>query len=70
MRAAPSAVTAPSSEIHRSGNQNSSSATIDSITLSDNGSFIYLRFTGFSSLTDEVAQVIFLNSNMSIDSEL
>ena len=70
MRAAPSAVTAPSSEIHRSGNQNSSSATIDSITLSDNGSFLNLRFTGFSSLTDETAQVVFLNSDMSIDSEL
>mgnify|MGYP003124362366 CR=1 FL=1 len=70
MRAAPSAVTAPSSEIHRSGNQNSSSATIDSISLSDNGSFIFLRFTGFTSVTDEAAHVIYLNSDMPIDAEL
>ena len=70
IRAAPSSVTAPTSEFHRSGNQNSSSATIDAIVLSHNNSFLNLRLTGFSSLTDEVAQVVYNNNEMSIDAEL
>jgi len=70
IRAAPSAVTAPTSEFHRSGNQNSSSATIDSITLAHNSSFLNLRLTGFTSVTDEAAHVVYNNNEMSIDSEL
>mgnify|MGYP003135937952 CR=1 FL=1 len=70
IRAAPSSVTAPTSEFHRSGNQNSSSATIDAIVLAHNNSFLSLRLTGFSSLTDEVAQVVYNNNEMSIDAEL
>ena len=70
IRAAPSAVTAPTSQFHRSGNQNSSSATIDSITLAHNSSFLNLRLTGFTSVTDEAPHVVYNNNEMSIDSEL
>jgi len=70
IRAAPSSVTAPTSQFHRSGNQNSSSATIDSIVLSHNSSFLNLRLTGFTSVTDEAPHVVYNNNEMSIDSEL
>jgi len=67
LRAAPSSIAGLS--VHRSGNQ-TASVTIDSIGFSANSSFLYIRFTGFSSGTDEAAFVVYLNANMKLDSEL
>ena len=67
LRAAPSSIAGVS--VHRSGNQ-TVSATFDNMVLSDNNSVLYVRFNGFSSLTDETPQTVYLNANMLLDSEL
>tara|TARA_X000001388_G_scaffold70984_1_gene60475 strand:- start:146 stop:1240 length:1095 start_codon:yes stop_codon:yes gene_type:complete len=67
LRAAPSSIAGLN--VHRSGNQ-TASVTIDSIGFSANSSFLYIRFTGFSSGTDEAAFVVYLSANMLLDSEL
>ena len=67
LRAAPSSIAGLN--VHRSGNQ-TATCTIDSIALSANSSFLYVRFAGFSSGTDEAAFVVYLSANMKLDSEL
>ncbi len=67
LRAAPSSIAGL--DVHRSGNQ-TATCTIDSISLSANSSFLYIRFAGFSSGTDEAAFVVYLSANMKLDSEL
>jgi hypothetical protein len=67
LRAAPSSISGIS--VHRSGNQ-SVSATFDNMTLSSSNSVLYVRFNGFSSLTDETPQTVYLNADMLLDSEL
>ena len=67
LRATPSSISGIS--VHRSGNQ-SASVTFDNMTLSSSNSVLYVRFNGFSSLTDETPQTVYLNANMLLDSEL
>jgi hypothetical protein len=67
MRSSPSSISGVS--VHRSGNQ-TVSATFDGILLSTNNSFMYVRFNGFSSMTDETPQTVYLSSHMLLDSEM